>query len=51
LLTRSEVVTETQMSTLIRMPENAGGDVMSLQLRTTVKTTMRLVEVKTAPRK
>ncbi|MFA0767139.1 MAG: hypothetical protein OXFUSZZB_000467 [Candidatus Fervidibacter sp.] len=51
LLTRSEVVTETQMSTLIRMPENAGGGVMSLQSRTTVKTTMRLVEVKTAPRK
>jgi len=46
LLMRSEVTTETQMFTLIRMPENAGGGVMSLQSRTTIKTTMRLVEVR-----
>lgn len=50
LLTRSEVTTETQMSTLIRMPENAGGGILSMQSRTTLKTTVRLAEVKATSR-
>lgn len=50
VLTRSEVTAETQLSTLIRMPENVGGSVLTLQSRTTLKTTARLVEVR-APSK
>lgn len=48
VVARSEVTTESQIATLIRMPENTGGGVLSLQSRTTLKTTMRLVEVKAA---
>ncbi|MCX7643312.1 MAG: hypothetical protein N2116_05860, partial [Armatimonadetes bacterium] len=46
LLSRSEVNSETKLTVVIVMPENAGAGVMSLQTQTQVKSVVELVSVK-----
>ncbi len=46
LISRSEVDTETKMSVVIKMPENVGGGVMSMQIQTQIKSVIELVSVK-----
>lgn len=46
ILTRSEIMAETQMNMLIQMPANIGGGAMSLQSHTKMKGIVELIEVK-----
>ncbi len=46
LLSRSEVNSETKLTVVITMPENAGAGTMSLQTQTQVKSVIELVSVK-----
>lgn len=46
LLSRSEVNSETKLTVVIVMPENAGAGTMSLQTQTQVKSVIELVSVK-----